>query len=111
MKILFPFRYIFLVKIGNDMMLSFALYPFPCTQLKILLLNSNGKNYFLEKSLSGCERCQMQYGHIQQQYVSADIFALQVRKMNGQRARGVEVEEVDGAHAELMVPGGFHSCF
>ena len=95
------------------MTLSFTLYPFHDVQnsMKILLLNSNGKNYFLEKSLSGCERCQMQYGHIQQQYVSADIFALQVRKMNGQRARGVEVEEVDGAHAELMVPGGFHSCF
>ena len=58
-----------LVKIGNDMTLSFALYPFHDVQnaTKILLSNSDGKNYFLGKNLSGCERYQMQYGLIEQQ--------------------------------------------
>ena len=59
------------------MTLSFALYPFHEVQdsIKILSSSSNGEIYFLGKNFSGCEKYQMQYGLIQQQYVSADNFA------------------------------------
>ena len=72
--ILFPLSYIFLVEIGNNMTFSFTLYPFHDIQNSIEIVLSN-KNYFLRNNLSGCERYQMQYDLIQQQYVGANNFA------------------------------------